>query len=254
MIDTHSHIFSEEFDLDRQEVVCSALENGVEKVILANVDYSTLLRLEQTQKEFPHFCYSAMGLHPTSVTDGYKEELEKIIDKLSTENQYVAIGEIGIDLYWDKTFLPQQIEAFQRQVEIALELNLPIIVHIRKAYREVFEALKKYGKNQPRGVFHCFSGGLQEAHHAVSLGYYLGVGGVLTYKNSTLHETIKQISPDKILLETDAPYLSPVPYRGKRNEPKYLREICSKLAEVYETDFEKIDKITTQNARQLFRL
>lgn len=254
MIDTHSHIYSEEFDADRAEVIAAAKESGVEQVVLANVDSSTIEQLTATGAEYPDFFRLAMGLHPTSVKEDYLEELERIISQFSTENRYVAVGEIGLDLYWDKTFISEQVEAFHRQVEVALELRLPVIIHVRKAYSEVFEALKRYQGSMPRGVFHCFSGGVQEAQKAVELGFYLGIGGVVTYKNSNLGEIIKPISMDRILTETDAPYLSPVPYRGKRNEPKYMAEVCRKLAEIYGCSYEEMDRATTRNAKELFGL
>lgn len=254
MIDTHSHIYSEEFDADRAEVIAAAKESGVERVVLANVDSSTIEQLTAAGAEYPDFFRLAMGLHPTSVKEDYLEELERVIAQFSTENRYVAVGEIGLDLYWDKTFIGEQLEAFHRQVEVALDLQLPVIIHVRKAYSEVFEALKRYQGNMPRGVFHCFSGGVQESQKAIELGFYLGVGGVVTYKNSNLGEIIKPITMDRILTETDAPYLSPVPYRGKRNEPKYMAEVCRKLAEIYGCSYEEMDRATTRNAKELFGL
>lgn len=254
MIDTHSHIYSEEFDADRAEVIAAARESGVERVVLANVDSSTIEQLQAAGEEYPDFFSLAMGLHPTSVKEDYLEELERVVEQLSAENRYVAVGEIGLDLYWDKTFISEQLEAFHRQVEAALELRLPVIIHVRKAYSEVFEAFKRYQGRMPRGVFHCFSGGVQEAQKAVELGFYLGIGGVVTYKNSNLGEIIKPISMDRILTETDAPYLSPVPYRGKRNEPKYMVEVCRKLAEIYGCPYEEMDRVTTRNAKELFGL
>ena len=251
MIDTHSHIYLEEFDLDRFEVVKNALKSGIEKVVLANVDSQTIERLETAQAEFSHFCVSAMGLHPTSVTDNYHAELQIIKENLFTK-KYAAVGEIGLDLYWDETFINQQVEVFEEQIRWALELDLPVIIHIRKAFAEVFNSLQKFKKTLPKGVFHCFSGGIEEAKKAVELGFLLGIGGVVTYKNSNLSEIIKQIGIEKILLETDAPYLAPVPFRGKRNEPKYLTEILQKLSTVFALSEEKVDEITTNSAKNLF--
>jgi len=251
MIDTHSHIFLSEFDNDRKDVVENAKKTGVEKVVLANVDSQTITALEKTQAEFPDFCVSAMGLHPTSVNETYISELQTVKQQLFSKS-YCAVGEIGLDLYWDITFSEQQIIAFEEQIRWALELDLPIIIHIRKAFAEVFQSLKKFGKNLPRGVFHCFSGGIEEAKKAVELGFLLGIGGVVTYKNTNLPEIIRQIGIEHILLETDAPYLAPVPYRGKRNEPKYLVEVLNKLATIFELSKDKINDITTENAQKMF--
>jgi len=251
MLDTHSHIYLREFDLDRSDVVANALKAGVEKVVLANVDAKTIKRLEKTQAQFPNFCLSAMGLHPTSVNENYLAELQIIKENLFAK-PYCAVGEIGLDLYWDETFINQQVTAFEEQIRWALELDLPVIIHIRKAFAEVFNSLKKFGKNLPKGVFHCFSGGIEEAKKAVELGFLIGIGGVVTYKNSNLPEIIKPLGIDKILLETDAPYLAPVPYRGKRNEPKYLTEILQKFSTIFALSEEKIDEVTTNSAKNLF--
>lgn len=253
MIDTHSHIYLEEFDLDREEVVQNAQKVGVEKVVLANVDSQTIAKLEKTQEQFSDFCVSAMGLHPTSVNAGYLSELQIVKAQLFSK-PYCAVGEIGLDLYWDETFINQQVTAFEEQIRWALELDLPVIIHIRKAFAEVFQSLKKFGKNLPKGVFHCFSGGIEEAKKAVELGFLLGIGGVLTYKNANLPEIVKTVGVEKILLETDAPYLAPVPFRGKRNEPQYLTEILIKLSSIFSLSHENIDKITTNTAKNLFKI
>ena len=253
MIDTHSHIYQKEFDHDRKEVIANAQKVGVERAILANVDSQTIARLEKTQAEFPDFCVSAMGLHPTSVNENYLAELQTIKENLFAKN-YCAVGEIGLDLYWDETFINQQVIAFEEQIRWALELDLPVIIHIRKAFAEVFQSLKKFGKNLPKGVFHCFSGGIEEAKKAVELGFLLGIGGVVTYKNANLPEIVKLVGVEKILLETDAPYLAPVPFRGKRNEPKYLTEISEKLSTVFSLSKEKVDEITTENAKKMFKI
>jgi len=253
MIDTHSHIYQKEFEHDLKEVVKNAQKVGVERVVLANVDSQTIDQLEKTQEQFPDFCVSAMGLHPTSVNENYLTELQTIKKNLFAK-KYCAIGEIGLDLYWDETFVKQQIIAFEEQIRWALELDLPVIIHIRKAFAEVFQSLKKFGKNIPQGVFHCFSGGIEEAKKAVELGFLLGIGGVVTYKNANLPEIIKAVGVEKILLETDAPYLAPVPFRGKRNEPKYLTEILSKLSTIFSLSEEKVDEITTISAKKLFKI
>lgn len=253
MIDTHSHIYDEAFDTDRQQVVAEAIAAGVERIVLANVDSSTIAPLNATQEQFPHLCLSAMGLHPTSVKENYIAELD-IIKQQIEKKQYVAIGEIGLDLYWDTSFVREQTEAFYTQLQWALEFDMPVIIHIRKAFAEVFEVLKKFGKTQPRGVFHCFSGGIHEAVYATKLGFKLGVGGVLTYKNTALPEILKNIDIDHLLLETDAPYLAPVPYRGKRNEPKFMVETLRKMTQLFGITEEKADEITTNSAKELFRI
>ncbi|MDR3328421.1 MAG: TatD family hydrolase [Prevotellaceae bacterium] len=251
MIDTHSHIYSEEFDKDRAEVIKNAQNIGVENVVLCNVDTSTVAQLEKTASEFPHFCLSAMGLHPTSVKEDYLTELQAIKEHLFAK-KYCAAGEIGIDLHWDKTFLNEQIIVFEQQLLWANSLNLPVIIHIRKSFEEVFVSLQKKPKDIPQGIFHCFSGGIQEAKKAVELGFMLGIGGVVTYKNTNLGQIIKQIGIEHLLLETDAPYLAPIPYRGKRNEPQMMIEVLKKLSEIFNLSEEKIDEITTNSAKKLF--
>lgn len=253
MIDTHSHIYEKEYDLDRQEVVENARRKNVSQTILANVDSSTITPMKQTAQKFPDFFAMAMGLHPTSITaDNMAAELDQIRTELET-GSYCAVGEVGIDLYWDKTYIAEQTRAFEIQIEWAIEFDLPLIIHTRKAFAEIFATFAKFRNKPLRGVFHCFSGGIEEAKKAFSIGdFSLGIGGVVTYKNSTLPTLLKQISLERILLETDAPYLAPVPYRGKRNEPQFLEQIAKKLAKIYKVPIEKIDEITTKNAKKLF--
>lgn len=251
MIDTHSHIYDKSFDDDRLQVVAEAIEVGVERVVLANVDSSTIARLEATQEQHPQFCSSAMGLHPTSVKENYVAELDVVKRQLEAK-RYVAIGEIGLDLYWDTSYLAEQLQAFKEQMQWAVDMNLPVIIHVRKAFAEIIEVLRTFGNRPPRGVFHCFSGGIQEALYVTKLGFMLGIGGVVTYKNSNLAEVIRPIGIEKILLETDAPYLSPVPFRGKRNEPKYMPYILTKTAEIMGLSEEKTDEITTNSAKEIF--
>lgn len=251
MIDTHSHIYDKVFEADCSEVVARAQAVGVQRVILANVDIETITLLDEMADMHLDFCLKAMGLHPTSVNGNYQEELT-VIKRALDKGDYCAIGEIGIDLYWDDRFLKEQIAAFQQQVEWSLEMDLPVIIHIRKSFAEVFSVLAKF-KTKPRGVFHCFSGGIEEAKKAVQMGFFLGIGGVVTYKNSTLLDIVRQIGIEHLLLETDAPYLAPVPYRGKRNEPAYMIEVAQTLASVFGLSIKQIDEITTNNARHLFR-
>ena len=252
MIDTHSHIYSEEFDADRTEVVRRAKDAGVERIIMPNVDSESLQRMLDTEKQYPDYCYATIGLHPTSVEENYRDVLDLVWSELE-RRKYVAVGEIGLDFYWDKTFIQEQVIAFQTQVEWALEYNLPIIIHVRNSHKETIEALKPFKSKGLRGVFHCFTEGRKEADEIFALGdLLLGIGGVVTFKNSGLAENLKDIPLQKLLLETDSPYLTPTPYRGKRNESAYMALVCNKLAEVYGIPIEDIDRITSRNADNLF--
>ena len=252
MIDTHSHIYSEEFDADRTEVVRRAKDAGVERIIMPNVDSESLQRMLDTEKQYPDYCYATIGLHPTSVEENYRDVLDLVRSELE-RRKYVAVGEIGLDFYWDKTFIQEQVIAFQTQVEWALEYNLPIIIHVRNSHKETIEALKPFKSKGLRGVFHCFTEGRKEADEIFALGdLLLGIGGVVTFKNSGLAENLKDIPLQKLLLETDSPYLTPTPYRGKRNESAYMALVCNKLAEVYGIPIEDIDRITSRNADNLF--
>lgn len=252
MIDTHSHIYDSDFDSDRDEVIARAMEVGVERVLLANVDTSTIESMLQCHKQYPNFTSMAMGLHPTSVKEDWQTELRNIEDALRAGNKYVSVGEIGLDLYWDKTFALEQEKVLEQQLDWAIALDLPVILHIRKAHAETFKVLSKFKGKPLRGVFHCFGGGVEEAKKAVDMGFLLGIGGVVTYKNSNLGEIIQPIGINNILLETDAPYLSPVPNRGKRNEPSNLVYICNQLSSIFQINSQKVDEITTKNARELF--
>lgn len=253
MIDTHSHIYGEEFDGDREEVVRRAIEAGVERVLLCNVDLDTVARMKKMHEEKPDFTEMAMGLHPTEIKEEWKSDLQKIGDELFSGG-YKAIGEIGMDLYWDKTYEKEQREVLIEQMAWARELNMPVVLHIRKAYAEVFEEFKKINLTEWQGVFHCFGGGIEEARKAVKMGFMLGIGGVLTYKNSGLGDIVREIGAEHLLLETDAPYLAPVPYRGKRNEPAFMASVRDKMGEILGRSAQEIDEITTANARKTFRL
>lgn len=253
MIDTHTHIYMEEYDEDRDTVVNNALQNKVSHVVLPNVDADSIDRLHRCHNLYPEFTSTAMGLHPTSVDDNYETHLAAVKNDLFSGN-HVAVGEIGLDLYWDKTFARQQEIVLTTQLNWALELNLPVILHVRKAYAETFKILSKFNNRGLRGVFHCFGGGVEEVKKAVSLGFFIGIGGLLTYKNSTLPSVIENVKLENILLETDAPFLSPVPYRGKRNEPAYLANVAPVLSSIFNVDDEIVDKITTENARTLFHI
>ncbi|MDB2363932.1 TatD family hydrolase [Flavobacteriales bacterium] len=252
LIDTHTHVFLEQFDEDFDQVIARALESGVEKMLLPNIDSSTLERLLMNSNE--NQLLPMMGLHPCSVKDNYEEELELVANEIES-GKYIAVGEIGIDLYWDQSLKAQQIDAFKRQIELAKKYDLPVAIHTREAFDEVFDALDETHDGALRGVFHCFTGNEDQAKKALSYsGFYLGLGGVLTFKKSGLDKVVKDIPLDRLLLETDAPYLAPTPFRGKRNEPSYLVHIAQKLADIHEMSIEKVAEITTKNANDLFRL
>ena len=252
MIDTHSHIYSEEFDADRDEVILRAQHAGVTKIILPNVDSDSLPRLLKLEARYPDYCYAAVGLHPESVKENYQKELDVIREELE-RRKYIAVGEIGIDLYWDKTYQTEQILAFQTQVEWAIEFNLPVIIHVRNSHNETIQALKPYAGKGLKGIFHCFGGTPEEAAEIFSLGdFKLGIGGVVTFKNSGLAASLMHIPPENLVLETDSPYLTPAPFRGKRNESAYTVLVAEKLAQVYDMSVGEIDRITTENACSVF--
>ena len=254
MIDTHSHIYAEEFDADRADVIRKAQEVGVKHIILPNCNSETLLPMLKLEKEYPAYCHAAIGLHPTSVKQGYEAELA-IVKRELERRDYMAIGEIGIDLYWDKSFYTEQVNAFTRQVEWALEYKLPVIIHVRNAFRETMNTLAPYKNSKLTGVFHSFGGSLEEAQEIIDFGgFKMGINGIVTFKNSSLPAVLEQISIKHLLLETDSPYLTPLPYRGKRNESAYVSLVCEKLATIYNISREDIDDITTQNAKKLFKL
>jgi TatD DNase family protein len=252
MIDTHSHIYSEDFDADRAETVQRAKDAGITHIILPNCDSGTLPQMLALEAEYPDYFSSAIGLHPTSVKENYREELALIESELKRRN-WIAIGEIGIDLYWDKTFLSEQIIAFRQQIDWALKYKLPVIIHVRDSFRETMNALAPYKNSGLTGVFHSFTGTIEEAREIISFGgFRLGINGIVTFKNSGLAAVVAQIDIENLLLETDSPYLTPAPHRGKRNESAYVALVCQKLAEVYSTSTEEIDEQTTRNAFSLF--
>lgn len=255
LIDTHTHLYEAQFNEDRNSMIQRALEQQVQKMIIPNVDSTTIQPMLDLAQQYPNNIFAMMGLHPCYVKpETYKTELAIVEKNLFQSNEkYVAIGEIGIDLYWDKSTLDIQKEAFEIQCDWALALNLPIAIHSRDSTYVLVEILKKRKQN-PKGVFHCFTGSLEEANEIIKLGFYLGIGGVATYKNTHLRETLKNISLDKIVLETDAPYLPPVPYRGKRNESAYIKIVAETLCTVYEKSLDEIAHITTSNAENLFNI
>lgn len=253
MVDTHAHIYAEEFDEDIDAVITRAKESGISSIILPNVDCESLSRMQNLVMKYPDFCFPAIGLHPTSVNNDFEEELNMVHREI-INGGYIAVGEIGIDLYWDKSFLKQQIQAFQRQIQWAIEHDLPVIIHVRDSFEETIEAMEPFRESGLRGVFHSFTGSVQQAEKMLEFNnFYLGINGIVTFKNSGLGETLKKININKILLETDAPYLTPAPYRGKRNESGYIRFVAQKLSEIYGLPVSEINEITSLNAGKLFR-
>lgn len=249
--DTHTHLYSEAFDEDRKEVVQNAIDAGVERFFIPAIDSTYTASMLELEKAFPDNIFLMTGLHPTHVKESYKEELAHVEEMLSNRKFY-AIGEIGIDLYWDKTFLEQQQEAFRVQINLAKKYKLPIVIHCRDAFDEVFEVLEAEKGNDLFGIFHCFTGTLEQAHKAVSYNMKLGIGGVVTFKNGKIDTFINQFNLKHIVLETDSPYLAPVPYRGKRNESGYIMKVLEKLSIIYGMPIEDIAAITTQNSKDVF--
>ena len=252
-IDTHSHIYDEAFDADRELVFQRALDAGVEMVLLPNTDESTIKPMIDFYESHPDNCRMMMGLHPEGVKEDYKRHLF-VIEKEMERQCWVGVGEIGLDLYWDKTFEKQQVEVLREQLSWAKQLRLPVSLHTREAFDLMFKVLEQEQDGSLRGVFHCFNGTKEQADIAMSLGFHLGLGGVITYKNCDVKSFLNEIPLDKILLETDDPYLPPVPYRGKRNEIAYMTEVAKKIAEVKQIDINEVASATTNNARQLFNL
>ena len=253
IIDTHTHLYLNQYKEDVDKVIERAVKKGVDRFIFPAIDSSHLEEMHDLKKRYPENIYLMSGLHPVSVKENYKEELEIVFKSLSA-HKYVAIGEIGIDLYWDKTFLKEQQEAFEIQIRLAVSNDLPIVIHCREGFNEIFEILDAEKCPKLRGVFHCFTGTLQQAQRAIDLGFLLGVGGVVTFKNGGIDKFINQIDIQNIVLETDAPYLSPAPFRGKRNESSYITYVLNKLSGLYEISEIEIADITTKNAIKIFNL
>ncbi|WP_116106747.1 TatD family hydrolase [Lewinella sp. IMCC34191] len=252
-IDTHTHLYSTKFDGDREAAITRAKDRGVELALLPAIDRSTHDAMLALEKEEAGFCLAMIGLHPVSVKEDYEEELEAVRRYLD-QRQWVAIGEIGMDLYWDKSYRRQQEDAFKRQCAWAVEYDLPISIHARDAIDNLLELIAEMDDPRLRGVFHCFTGTEAQAERAIALGFYLGIGGVATFKNGGLEGVIRAAPRDRLLLETDAPYLAPTPYRGKRNESAYLPEIAKKIADLWKVPIAEVADTTTHNARQLFDL
>ena len=254
IIDTHSHIYSEEFDSDLDDIINRAKLTGVEKILMPNIDVESLDRLHRVSDKCTEYCIPMMGLHPTSVGNDWQEQL-KIIGEQLAKRQYIAIGEIGIDLYWDKTFGKEQKTVFEEQLRWSIEYNLPVAIHSRDAISECIACIKNVGANNLRGVFHSFGGTQEELEGILRLkNFFLGINGVVTFKNSTLSTVLKLTDLSHIIIETDAPYLAPVPYRGKRNESSYTIKVVEKLADIYNICPNEVGEITTENAIKLFGL
>jgi len=251
--DTHTHLYSEVFDDDRDEMIKRALNANIERFFIPAIDSSYTEAMFDLEKAYPNNVHLMMGLHPTSVKENYKQELNHVIRHFQ-EREFVAVGEIGIDLYWDTSTLKIQQDAFRQQIQLAKQYNLPIVIHCRDAFNEIFEILEEEKDEKLFGIFHCFTGTLEQAKRAISFNMKLGIGGVVTFKNGKINQFINQIDLKHIVLETDAPYLSPTPYRGKRNESSYIINVLNKLSELYDLPKEVIAKITTANSIDVFKI
>lgn len=253
LIDTHSHLFLEEFAEDLPQVMERARNAGVSYIFMPNIDSTTIESMLSVCNAYPGYCFPMIGLHPTSVNESYERELAIVYERLSAPNNFIAIGEIGLDLYWDKTFLKEQLVAFEKQIEWALEFNLPIVIHSREAFDYIYKVMEPYKNTALSGVFHSFTGTQEEADRLLEFdGFFLGINGVVTFKKSTLPETLQTVPLERIVLETDSPYLTPVPNRGKRNESAYVKDTLNKVAEIYRMTDEYVAEVTSENALKVF--
>ena len=252
LTDTHTHLYSSQFDEDRSEIIQNAINKGVSRLFLPNIDSNSIDGMLALENEFPNNCFAMMGLHPCSVKEDYKEELV-IVEKHLNKRDFCAIGEIGIDLYWDKSTLAIQQDAFRTQINWAKERNLPFVIHCRDAFDEIFEIMDELNDDKMRGIFHCFTGSIEQANHIISYGgFKLGIGGVVTFKNAGLDKVVEQIDTKHLVLETDSPYLAPTPYRGKRNESSYLINIAERVSDLHQISLKEVAKITTTNSKEVF--
>jgi TatD DNase family protein len=252
-IDTHSHLYIEDFDNDRDEVIKESLNNNVSCILLPNINLESLQSLMNVCREYSDICYPMTGLHPCDVKENYQEVLEKIFNCFS-DDKFIAVGEVGIDLYWDKTYIEEQKDAFRIQIQFALTHNLPLIIHKRQSYDETMEVLNEFEGEKLKGIFHCYSGSVEHANEVIEKGFLLGIGGTVTYKTSNLDKVLPHIPLKYLVLETDSPYLTPVPYRGTRNKSAYIPVIAQRLAEIKQTTIEEVAKQTTKNAIEVFSL
>ena len=251
LTDTHTHLYSEAFDEDREQVIKNAIDKGIERFFIPAIDSTYTQAMFDLKNTYPEHMFLMMGLHPTHVKENYLEELNHVVEMLQ-EHQFYAVGEIGIDLYWDTSFVKQQQEAFRFQIRLAKQYKLPIVIHCRDAFDEIFEILETEKGDSLFGIFHCFTGTLEQARQAISYNMKLGIGGVSTFKNGKIDTFLNQIDLKDIVLETDSPYLAPVPFRGKRNESSYLINVAEKLEAIYGVDIEKIAAVTTANSKAVF--
>ena len=249
--DTHTHLYSDAFDEDRKQAIHTAIDNNIQRFFIPAIDSETTQSMYELEKAFPENVFLLMGLHPTHVKENFEEELEHVEEELD-KRKFYAVGEIGIDLYWDKSTLEIQKEAFKRQIQFAKDRELPIVIHCRDAFDEIFEVLEEVKDEKLFGIFHCFTGNLEQAKQALSYNMKLGIGGVVTFKNGGVDKFINQIPLQEIVLETDSPYLAPAPYRGKRNDPVYILKVAEKLATLYNVSIEEVAEITTKNSKEVF--
>jgi TatD DNase family protein len=253
LTDTHTHLYSEAFDEDRRAMMQRAFSEGIKRFFIPAIDSSYTNAMYQLEKEYPENIFLMMGLHPTSVKENYEEELKHVEAQFENRN-FFAVGEIGIDLYWDTSTLETQKKAFKHQIQVAKKYQLPIVIHCRESFDEIFDVLETEKDEHLFGIFHCFTGTYEQAQRAIGFNMKLGIGGVVTFKNGKIDQFLRQIDLKHIVLETDSPYLSPVPYRGKRNESSYLSLVCKKVAEIYNISEEEVAKITTQNSKDVFKI
>lgn len=253
-IDTHSHLYADAFDGERDEMIKRAFDAGVEEIFMPNIDLSSVEGMQSVHDKYPDRCHMMMGLHPCSVDENVESTLQKIKQLLDTVGPYYAVGEIGIDLYWDKSHFKEQEYAFREQIKWAKARNLPIVIHCRDAFDEILSIMDEVNDDELKGIFHCFTGNLKQARHILNYGSFkLGIGGVITFKNAKLDKVVKELKTDDLVMETDSPYLAPHPFRGKRNESAYLIKVAEKLAEIFDLSLEEIGKISSQNAREIFQ-
>jgi TatD DNase family protein len=252
-IDTHAHLYLSEFRHDRDSIIENAIHRGVDRILLPNIDSRSIGPMNELAGKYPGVCFPMMGLHPTSVKDNYDEELDRVRQEMD-DGHYCAVGEIGIDLYWDKHHQREQCKAFAAQIDLALKHNFPIVIHARESFSEILEILEGYRNKGLRGVFHAFTGTLEIAHNVIDMGFMLGIGGIVTYKNSALPDVIRAVDLSCLVLETDSPYLAPVPMRGKRNESSYIPYIAEAVRNIKNVSLEEVANATTSNAINLFQL